>query len=42
MSATIVVAFVQVQHGLDMDFPFACPLHQVADERGGLRGVVDV
>ena len=34
MPARVVVAFVQVQDGMDMDFPFIRPLHQLRDQVG--------
>lgn len=42
MSSGIVVAFIEVQHGVQMDVSFACPLHQVAHKSCRLCGVVDV
>ena len=42
MSARIVVAFVQMQHRVDMDAPLVRPLHQLRDEIGRFAGAVDV
>ena len=42
MPSCVVVAFVEVQHGLDMDILLARPLHQVAYQLSSLFGVVNV
>ena len=42
MAARIVVAFVQVQDGMDMDFSFVRPLHQLRNKVGRFAGAVDV
>ena len=42
MPARIVVAFVQVQDGMDMDFAFVRPLHQLRNKVGRFTGTIDV
>ena len=42
MPSCVIVAFVEVQHSLDMDILLACPLHQVAHEFSRFCGIVDV
>lgn len=42
MPSRIVIPFVEMKHGLNVDILLACPLHQVAHNPCRLRGVVDV
>lgn len=42
MAARVVVAFVQVQDGMDMDFALVRSLHQFRDEVGRFTGTIDV
>ncbi len=41
VSATVIVAFCSGATRFECGFPFARPLHQIADKCSGLRGVVD-
>lgn len=42
MPSRVVVSFVEVKHGLNVNILFARPLHQVTHQLGCLCGVVDV
>ena len=42
VSSSIIVAFVEMQHGLNVDVLFTGPLHQIAHKFGGFGGIVDV
>ena len=42
MPARIVVALIQVQDGMDMDFTLVRPLHQLRNKVGRFAGAVDV
>ena len=42
MPSRVIVSFVEVKHGLNVNILFARPLHQVTHQLGCLCGVVDV
>lgn len=42
MSSGVIIALVEVQHGVQVDVSLASPLHQIAHKACRLGGVVDV